>query len=335
MPNRTDRQLAADALHRAFLVNFIAELESRELDYSSDSEGEDSDDSDDSDDSMDSSDSSATSSSSESSSDDDSDFMTPAETYVHHMGNLYHQRYMAERTEIPKTQALMQFLLGDYKDRFPHIFRSYLRIDPDCFDSLVDAIHDDDIFHNNSNNSQMPVDEQVAIALYRFGHYGNAASIMKVALQFGVGFGTVHLVTTRVLKACCSERFRSSSVQWASERIKAEAKDWVEKNSCPAWRNGWLMVDGTLVPLFRRPGYFGNVFFDRKSNYSLNVQLVSMPNCDIVDYSVGLPGSQHDASAWEETRTYQQHEQLLANDEWVWADSAYPLKTWCQSPYKK
>jgi len=55
--------------------------------------------------------------------------------------------------------------------------------------------------------------------------------------------------------------------------MKAEAKDWVEKQSCPAWRNGWLMVDGTLVPLFRRPGYFGNVFFDRKSNYSLNVQV--------------------------------------------------------------
>ena len=55
--------------------------------------------------------------------------------------------------------------------------------------------------------------------------------------------------------------------------MKAEAKDWVEKQSCLAWRNGWLMVDGTLVPLFRRPGYFGNVFFDRKSNYSLNVQV--------------------------------------------------------------
>jgi len=274
MPTRTDRQLAADALHRAFLVNFIADLESRELDYSSDLEGDDSDDSDDSMDGSDSSsDSSSTSSSSESSDGGDSDFTSPAETYVHHMGNLYSERYMAERTEIPKTQALMQLLLGEYKNKFPHIFRSYLHIDPDCFDSLVEAIQDDEIFHNNSNNSQIPIEEQVVIALFRFGHYGNAASMMKVALQFGVGFGTVHLVTTRVLKACCSERFRSSSVQWANERMKAEAKDWVEKQSCPAWRNGWLMVDGTLVPLFRRPGYFGNVFFDRKSNYSLNVQV--------------------------------------------------------------
>lgn len=26
---------------------------------------------------------------------------------------------------------------------------------------------------------------------------------------------------------------------------------------------------------------------------------------------------------------------LLQDDEWVWADSAYPLQTWCQAPYKK
>lgn len=59
----------------------------------------------------------------------------------------------------------------------------------------------------------MLIDEQVVITLYRFGHYGNAANLMKVALEFVVGFETVHLqvFTTR---ACFSERFRSSSVQW-------------------------------------------------------------------------------------------------------------------------
>ena len=82
------------------------------------------------------------------------------------------------------------------------------------------------------------------------------------------------------------------------------------------------MVDGTIVPLFMRPGLYGNVWFDRKSNYSMNVQvrallsscwffssddstylhqIVSTPDLWIIDYSTGLPGSQHDATAWEET----------------------------------
>jgi hypothetical protein len=273
MPMQTDRQLVADALHRAFLVNFVADLERRELDFASDSEDSQSDDDMDDGSSSDSSSTSASSSELSSDDSDDPDFMTPAETYVHHMANLYSERYMAERTNIPKTQGLMHLLLNNYKVNYPQIFRNYLHIDPDCFDALVDVIQDDEIFLNNSNNLQMPIEQQVVITLFRFAHYGNAASIMKVALQFGVGFGTVHLVTTRVLKACCSEKFRSSSIQWANEQMKSEAKDWIEGNSCPAWRNGWLMVDGTLVPLFRRPGYFGNVFFDRKSNYSLNVQV--------------------------------------------------------------
>jgi len=246
MPTQTDCQLAADALHRAFLINFVADLEQRELDFASDSEGSD----DDMDDGS-SSDSSSTSAASESSksSDDsnDPDFKTPTETYIHHMANLYSERYMVERTNILKTQGLMHILLNNYKVNYPQIFRNYLRIDPDCFDAVVEAIHDDEIFHNNSNNFQMPIEQQVVIALFCFGHYRNAARIMKVAFQFGVGFGTIYLVTTCILKACCSEKFHSSSIQWANNRMKSEAKDWIEGNSCPAWRNGWLMVDGTLV----------------------------------------------------------------------------------------
>ena len=37
MSSRTNRQLAAYALHQAFLVDFVADLEQRELDSESDS----------------------------------------------------------------------------------------------------------------------------------------------------------------------------------------------------------------------------------------------------------------------------------------------------------
>ena len=161
----------------------------------------------------------------------------------------------------------------EWKFNRPKIFQSYLHIDPACFDALVDVIKDDEVFQNNSNNPQMPVDEQLAIALFRFGHHGNAASTMKVALWAGVGFGTIPLVTKCVVKALCSERFRHSALRWSSDSVKEAAKAWVEEESCPAWRDGWLMVDGTLVPLFMRPAFFGNTWFDRKSNYSMNVQV--------------------------------------------------------------
>ncbi|KAF8583380.1 hypothetical protein K439DRAFT_1348840, partial [Ramaria rubella] len=63
--------------------------------------------------------------------------------------------------------------------------------------------------------------------------------------------------------------------------------------------------------------------------------LISTPNLCIVDYGVGLPGNQHDATAWKGTWIPQEHKCLLWRDEWVWADTAYPLQTWCQAPYKK
>ena len=58
-------------------------------------------------------------------------------------------------------------------------------------------------------------------------------------------------------------------------------------------------------------------------------------NLLIVDYALGHPGSVHDAYAFRSTRIYQEHDTLLPPDHWVWADSAYPLSTWCVTPFKK
>ncbi|KAF5341489.1 hypothetical protein D9758_013933 [Tetrapyrgos nigripes] len=101
-----------------------------------------------------------------------------------------------------------------------------------------------------------------------------------------------------------------------------------------AWRNGWCFVDGTFIPLAYQPYWYGESYFDRKSCYSLNVQIVLLPNWCIIDFSYGHVGSTHDATAWEETRLFKEHESLL-QDEWIWADSAYPIQTWVVAPYKK
>jgi hypothetical protein len=254
MPHQTERQQAVDALQRAFLVNLMAEHEDELLDFSSDS-------------------SSSSGDSSTDSSPDDELVPSASDVFLESLGELYSKRYLNERSKINKSRGNLQLLLTDWKLNRPKIFRSYLRITPQCFDDLVATLCHDPIFHNNSNNPQTPVDEQVAVALYRFGHYGNAASQMKVALWAGVGYGTVSLFTSRVMAATCSNHFRHAALKWASDEAKVAAQAWVENASCPAWRNGWLMVDGTLVPLFMRPGFLGNTWFDRKSNYSLNVQV--------------------------------------------------------------
>ena len=258
MPRTTPRQDAADALHRAFLLSLIAETEAK---IAAELAASDSDNSD------------GASDSSSSSSSDSDDIPAASEAYLHTIAELYSRRYWEERGKINKDSSQLQLLLHDWKHNRPEIFRNYCGVTPACFDDILAAIEDDEAFQNNSQNEQTPVEEQLAIALFRFRHYGNAASTMKVALWAGVGYGTVRLFTDRIMLAICKEKFRRSALRWADDDAKEKAKAWVEDASCYAWRDGWLMVDGTLVPLFMRPGFYGNTWFDRKSNYSMNLQV--------------------------------------------------------------
>ena len=190
MPCPTDQQLAADALHQAFLVNILVEAEANLHEDGSDS-GYDSD----SDSSSESSESDSGSSSSSSSlSSDEEPGITTNEVMLEMMAQLYSEHYFNHQEPINKDTNQLYLLLHDSKIKLPKIFRSYLQITPDCFDDLVKTIADDHVFYNNSNNFQMPIDQQLAIALYCFGHYGNAASTMKVALWAGAGYGTVQLI---------------------------------------------------------------------------------------------------------------------------------------------
>ena len=56
------------------------------------------------------------------------------------------------------------------------------------------------------------------------------------------------------------------------------------------------------------------------------VQVVSLPNLQIVDVGYGFTGSTHDATAWMKTHIAQNHEDILAEGEFIFADSAYPVR---------
>jgi hypothetical protein len=127
------------------------------------------------------------------------------------------------------------------------------------------------IFSNNSCHPQTPTYIQLAIALFRFGHHGNAASVESIAQWAGVSAGVIMKCTRRVIVAFLS--MHDSVIQWPTKDEKDEAKAWVESVSCEDWAGGFCMVDGTLIPLFEKPRHHGEVYFDRKSNYSLNVQV--------------------------------------------------------------
>jgi hypothetical protein len=202
--------------------------------------------------------------------------------YVHHsISAMYANRYEVPRTHIPRPPSTLRFVLEVWKTERPDFFRRELRVTPTTFDSMVERLQDDPVFTNKSENMQMPVKHQLAITLYRFGHDGNAASLDSVATWSGYGKGTIPLVTRRVMTAILRRDFIDESISFPTDEEKRKAKEWVAAHSCEAWRHGWCMVDGTLVPLFNRPYWYGQSYYDRKCSYSLNIQVRDSLSLDL------------------------------------------------------
>ncbi|KAG2344980.1 hypothetical protein BDR05DRAFT_975204 [Suillus weaverae] len=237
----------------------------------------------------------------------------------------------------PLPQAPQLHLLVHFREHCPLLFHHKLHVNPEIFDNILDLISGHPIFHNNSNNSQLPIAIQLAIFLNRAGHYGNSISLVDVSQWAGASVGSVVNCTNCVMVALLDQHDAFMGFPPHDSRDFELAQRYSAKAStCPEWWNGILAVNGTTVDLFATPGFFHQAFYDRKSKYSLGCQAVIMPhNLLIVDYALGHPGSIHDAYAFRSTRIYQEHDTLLPPDHWVWADSAYPLSTWCVTPFKK
>jgi hypothetical protein len=132
-------------------------------------------------------------------------------------------------------------------------------------------IHAHDIFHNNSNNPQAPVEVQLAIFLFRTGHYGNAASPEAIGHWAGVSPGMVTNCTNCVMVALLS--LHNECIHLPTAEEQEHTKAWVAKQVCPEWSDGYMMVDGTKFALFQRPGLHGNTWFDKNRAYSLDCQV--------------------------------------------------------------
>ncbi|KIM57633.1 hypothetical protein SCLCIDRAFT_28722 [Scleroderma citrinum Foug A] len=226
-----------------------------------------------------------------------------------------------EHRQEPMLKISQLPLLQYFAEDCVSLFWKKVRVNPPIFDDILDEISDHAVFQNQSNNKQFPISVQLAIFLNRVGHYGNASSPDDVVQWAGVSVGTVMNCTNRVMAALLARHDAFIYIP--------------ESRACRGWRNGVFAADGTMVNLYARPGIFGDGFYDRKSNFSLNCQAVVMPhNLMIVDYVLGQPGSVHDAYAFHGTWMYQDPG-LIPQHHWIWADSAYPCEKWCAVPFKK
>lgn len=109
-------------------------------------------------------------------------------------------RYIGPRTfKIPKSRDWYLNVLPYYDDGR---FKSCLRVTRKDFKIILDAITPSPVFHTKSKK-MFAIENQLAVALYRFGCDGSGVSLVKVGQQFGISdAGMVLNCTNRIIKVC-------------------------------------------------------------------------------------------------------------------------------------
>lgn len=176
------------------------------------------------------------------------------------------------RPDEPPMRAPQIQLLPHFAVHRPDLFRQKLRVHPEVFDDILDCISDHPIFKSNSNNRQLPIALQLAIFLNRAGHYGNSIANEYVCQWAGVSVGSVTNCTNRVMIALLERHDDFIFFPSLNSTDAARAREYVSK-ICPQWRNGIFATDGSMINLCNKPGLYGETFFNRKSDYSLNCQV--------------------------------------------------------------
>ena len=184
-----------------------------------------------------------------------------------------HTRYLRGRSPVLKLGNLSLAWEFAQSPSDHKRFVNMLRVSPEVFDTLLCLINDHPIFYNNSNNPQTDIQTQLAVTLYRMGRYGNGASLEDLARDAGHSEGSIENFTYRCFTAI--EALHDVFVRRLTAEEKEVEKRWMDDHLgfVGTWREGWIMYDGTIVVLYKRPGLDGDAYYTRKSNYGLNAQV--------------------------------------------------------------
>ncbi|CAG8517100.1 7103_t:CDS:2 [Scutellospora calospora] len=95
------------------------------------------------------------------------------------------------------------------------------------------------------------------------------------------------------------------------------------------------VIDGTHVYLFEAPNKPNkDVYINRKRRYAIHVQGVVDHLGRFINYDIGWPASVHDAKVFSNSSLYTQQNNLFQDDDYILADSAYPISKWCIPSFK-
>ncbi|KAF8233040.1 hypothetical protein L208DRAFT_910338 [Tricholoma matsutake] len=93
------------------------------------------------------------------------------------------------------------------------------------------------------------------------GRYGNGTNVEDIACAAGCSEGSVENFTNHCFEVILS--LQSQFIQKLTPAEKEVEKEWMDHHLGfqGSWRDGWVMYDGTIVVLYRKPGKNGDAYY--------------------------------------------------------------------------
>jgi hypothetical protein len=187
----------------------------------------------------------------------------------------------------------------------------------------------DDKF-NASYYPQFDPKLQFMVVLFRFGAYGNGASRSNAASNFHISRGVISKFMRRIMSALLS--LEKVVVRWPNASERNDIKIVIENEH--GFRHVIGIVDGTHVILATKPSLNGEEYFNRKSRYSISCMIVNDYNYKILRMVAGFTGCVHDSRVFLNSKVWLENQKYFAANEYLLADSDYPLTAITMPPYK-
>ena len=131
-------------------------------------------------------------------------------------------------TTVPKSGNM--HLAWDFMQDPAHHNRytNMLQVSPLVFDTILTLIKEHPVFTNSFNNSQTPVEQQLAVMLFRLGRYGNGASVEDIACQAECSEGSVERYTDQCFEVI--ELLHDLFVRKLTSAEKEVEKQWMDEH---------------------------------------------------------------------------------------------------------
>ena len=212
-------------------------------------------------------------------------------------------------------------------------FRRHFRLTRTSFDRLHAALYGDGQLATQAFSS----DFRVAVFLYRMA---TKQSCRELGELFDIGQSTVSRYTDEVARLVV-KKLSPLFIQFPFEHdeLFRLSRDFERLGQFPHVIGA---IDGTHIDLERAPIVEGSSYFDRKKNYSIQMQAVVDNRGIFRDINIGWPGSVHDArvysnsgfSHWIQSFYEREQRQHPSHTWYILGDVAYPLSRWLLTPYK-